>query len=1004
MRTDVRMNGQADDRYFSSITGLVRSHLEDLSKKHSVGPLKELFSVLDYDPLSEPISRRNWRREVEGALKEDPLIVAKGGDSVPIIYACLQSDNLARNDERDVIAQLSKRYPDSMFVFSNNSLEQWHFINVKSPNGNGQGPQFRRFTIGPDERLRTAADRLARIALTPLSQRSRMEIMKRHDQAFDVTAVTGEFFKLYQKLFEEISKEIRGLADPQQKHTFTQQLFNRLMFIAFVQKKRWLRLNGQSDYDYLKALWEDYQSQSKKRAKTTFYVDRLWWLFFKGLNTLNKGPDVERRIGGVPFLNGGLFEQGKHDLAPGLFIPDPCIEAILHELFEPFNFTVAESTPQDVEVAVDPEMLGQIFERLVTERHDTGSYYTPKPIVSFMCKEALKGYLSSQLPGESEDGIIRLIDKHDPAEIRNCEAALVALRRVKACDPACGSGAYLLDMMHELLDIQARLLDMYDPDPHWVYQQKLDIIQNNLYGVDVEESAVNIARLRLWLSLAVELAKDKRPEPLPNLDFKIEVGDSLLAPDPHGLQLRNAKVYAFQEMKRDYLKEHDQAKKERKRKAIEELRVEIALWTYGDTKPRAGFDWAVEFAEVFIDGGFHIVLSNPPYVRHERIKDKKTNLKEIYPAVYGTSDLYCYFYARALQLLRNEGMLAFISSNKWLRTGYGAKLRKLLSDTCSIQSITDFGDLPVFLKTSSYPMIVIAQEKRAIEQAPIYTRVTSLNSPYPHVQTLVKQHGQRLPPYALNGAEWQLFDADSSSQLRKMKAASIPLQEYVKGQIYSGIKTGCNDAFIIDDGKRWELIAQDARSAEIIKPLATGKDIRKWRTDAANQWLVVTPIGVDISRYPAIFAHFKQWQARLEKRGDKGRYWWELRSCAYYDAYEKPKIVFPDIAPEPRFAFDTKGTYLNNTAYMIPVADFYLLGVLNSSSVAEFCREQSTQARGGYSRFIYQYMEKVPIPNASTDDRRIIAALVQRCLDAQGVGCEQWEEEIDLFVAALYGL
>jgi type I restriction-modification system DNA methylase subunit len=197
------------------------------------------------------------------------------------------------------------------------------------------------------------------------------------------------------------------------------------------------------------------------------------------------------------------------------------------------TFTVTESTPLDVEVAVDPEMLGRIFEELVTGRHESGSYYTPKPIVSFMCREALKGYLETNAAGESKEAIERFVEKHEPDDLRNAESVLDALRRVKVCDPACGSGAYLLGMLHELLDLRAALFQSRRLDSLSVYQRKLEIIQTNVYGVDIDPFAVNIARLRLWLSLAVDF-EGAKPEPLPNLDYKVEAGDSLLGPNPSG--------------------------------------------------------------------------------------------------------------------------------------------------------------------------------------------------------------------------------------------------------------------------------------------------------------------------------------------------------------------------------------------------------------------------------------------------------------------------------------
>lgn len=273
---------------------------------------------------------------------------------------------------------------------------------------------------------------------------------------------------------------------------------------------------------------------------------------------------------------------------------------------------------------------------------------------------------------------------------------------------------------------------------------------------------------------------------------------------------------------------------------------------------------------------------------------------------------------------------------------------------------------------------------------------------------IIRAHGQVLPPDALNGENWTLTDAASASRLRTMEAAGIPLGEYVGKQIYYGIKTGFNTAFVIDSATRNALIYQDSRSAELIKPLAVGDDIRKWRIEPRDRWLIVTPIGVDIARYPAIFAHLQQWQPQLEKRWDKGKHWWELRACDYYPAFDKPRIIFPDIAKEPRFTYGPNGFYTNDTTFMIATDDFYLLGALNSGPVWNYLQQTAAvigdAEQGGRMRLKRMYVERIPIPNAPASERAAIADLVQRCLDARGVGCGEWEVEIDARVARLYGL
>jgi len=454
-----------------------------------------------------------------------------------------------------------------------------------------------------------------------------------------------------------------------------------------------------------------------------FYYERLYNLFFHGLGAqddvgiikLNRGGMSKDFIGTVPYLNGGLFEEDDDDKDGSIKVPDEAIRAVLHDLFDHFNFTVTEATPLDVEVAVDPEMFGKVFEELVTGRHETGSYYTPKPIVSFMCREALKGYLEANLKQKPEV-IARFVDEHDPSNLRDAEAVLEALRRVRVCDPACGSGAYLLGMLHELMDLRTCLFSTKRLDPIPAYDRKLEIIQRNVYGVDKDPFATNIAKLRLWLSLAVEFDGEV-PPPLPNLDFKIEQGDALISPQPAVISqqaFRQQAIDGYFEAKTAYLTAHGNAKRTL-RTQIVHLRQEIALWTKGG-KSEAAFDWAVDFAEVFADAGFDIVLANPPYVRadaqfkhilpNEALRQKtilgwkqyRTTIAESgdYSTVYEKWDLYLPFLERAYQLLKESGRMVFIIPDSYNSAKYAQKSHEFFLKHATIEGIDFCSEIPLF--------------------------------------------------------------------------------------------------------------------------------------------------------------------------------------------------------------------------------------------------------------------------------------------------------------------
>ncbi len=841
-------------------------------------------------------------------------------------------------------------------------------------------------------------------------------------KAWDAEALTKEFYSEYDRVFKLVEQQTKHPGDAETKKLFVQSLFNRLMFLAFIEKMGWLSIDG--NHDYLHALHQKHKQKPNKDTPTFFHVLQL--LFFSGLNSINGiggGNHLAGILGNVPYLNGGLFQLDPDTEPAGIAIPDNVFDEIFGDpngLFRKYTFTVTESTPLDIDVAVDPEMLGKIFEELVTGRHESGSYYTPRPVVSFMCREALKGYLTEN--GIDPKKAENLVDEHLADDLKHGEISdiLTLFGAIKIVDPACGSGAYLLGMLRELFDlIQIVERRRTEATPRELYSVKLDIIQNNLYGVDMDPFAVNIARLRMWLSLAVD-HRGEHPEPLPNLDYKIEAGDSLVAPNPNGGQqpdlLRDADIVKLSALKKQFGKPaltlKDQEHKDSIQTEIEDLKLAISK-SFGS--PVKGFDWRVEFAEVFQErhdvatmagnlnlgvlgqteftnqakpGGFDIVLANPPYVRQEGIvqnmgKDYKANLVKNYPDTgSGTADLFIYFYDRGLQLVRPGGMFVYISSNKWFKANYGAKLRKHIAAKTTILSITDFGDLPVFKSAMAYAMIFVARKNSSdvpgtTEAATIFTQVPSLEEPYPDVKAVIAQSGSVLPSHAIQGEDWTLADAETLRKLSIMKSRGIPLGEYVKGQIYRGVLTGFNEAFVIDGATRERLIAEDPNSAEIIKPLAVGKDVRRWRIDKKDRWLIVTKIGVEMKRYPAIMAHLAQYETQLRKRTDQGNYWWELRACAYYDSFEKPKILYGQIMSAPLFAFQEEGHYCNQKCFLIGSGELFLLGLLNSTDVYNYLSDNSPILSGGFIEPRKEVVEAVPVPNASEADRAAIEVRVQ---------------------------
>jgi len=559
---------------------------------------------------------------------------------------------------------------------------------------------------------------------------------------------------------------------------------------------------------------------------SSFYDEGLSRLFFLGLAQQHGEPD--ERLGTVPFLNGGLFERVPLD-EQVRSIPNSVFGNIVgHDgLLYRFNFTVEESTPLDVDVAVDPEMLGKVFEELVTGRHSSGSYYTPRPVVTFMCREAIKAYLACRTP-ISDRTIGALVDQHQVVDMTDSQAASVraALQQVRIVDLACGSGAYLLGMLQELVAIY-RALDnpLIVHDPQYLYDLKLRIIAQNLYGADIDPVAANTAMLRLWLSLAVEADS---PLPLPNLEFKIEIGDSVSGRDPndipgvlgfHLVQVADNLI----RLKKEYLVAHGTEKSSRHAE-IRGIEQDLAtmLREFRSDSLLNVLDWRVQFAEVFAEkkdgtsGGFDIVITNPPFVRQELIGESKSVLAKLYgDAIDGKSDLYCYFYVRGLQLLRSGGVHVFVCSNSWLDVGYGGKLQRYLLKHSHVHAIYESAVERQFSTADVNTIISVITKGHPSDDA--QTDFVSLRGPFIEAladpalrRTLSRtstqlwheglstgENGHDRPDYA--GAKWGAVYLRSpdiyAKLLARLSGKLVQLKDIAS--IRYGLKTGANEFFFL---------------------------------------------------------------------------------------------------------------------------------------------------------------------------------------------------------------
>ncbi len=550
----------------------IRDLLEDFQGDE---PLKDLFwSKLNYTRVNEPLSRRGWSDTTAAIPVDDPLLLAGGGqdDDFHVIYTRMAKDRLLLTEERQVALKLLNEHPYSLFVFSDSQQDRWHFVNVKYGEKLDKRGELkkrrllRRISIGPEERLRTATDRISRIDLSQIDGElfglSPLKIQEAHDEAFDVESVTKAFFRDYQQVFYRLQKHLeQQTSDPEWAHDYALQFLNRLMFLYFIQRKRWLGDNPEFVY----GLWETYKSNGQ--PTDTFFDQWLSVLFLEAFNERFQAgradrqhfpPEIREAFAKAPFLNGGLFSRNDMDDKQSFNVDDTMFEMLFDRFngqstgfLEHYNFTITEDTPFDQEVAVDPEMIGKVYESLVNitfegiEEEDlrgtAGIFYTPRIEIDLMCRLSLVDWLANRLGDKHKPVLYEAVFAYDPDEKEAADRTLTKenlwsqlndlLREATICDPACGSGSFLVGMLTALDDLQARANNQLGID-ETAYERRKRIIGQSLYGVDVMPWAVHVAELRLWLQLVVETelkpAELKFRPLLPNLSFKVRQGDSLV--------------------------------------------------------------------------------------------------------------------------------------------------------------------------------------------------------------------------------------------------------------------------------------------------------------------------------------------------------------------------------------------------------------------------------------------------------------------------------------------
>jgi type I restriction-modification system DNA methylase subunit len=459
---------------------------------------------------------------------------------------------------------------------------------------------------------------------------------------------------------------------------------------------------------------------------------------------------------------------------------------------------------------------------------------------------------------------------------------------------------------------------------------------------------------------------------------------------------------------------------------------------HGDSLHKETF--AENFPQVLNEGGFDIIIGNPPYVRQETLGEEfKAYAKQNFETYAGTADLYIYFIEQAHKLLKPNGYFGMIVSNKWMRSNYGKALREFLKRESQLVEIIDFGELPVFGDVLAYPVIVISRHKQTQKQNFLYTAVKALN--FDSLTEEIRLSAANLDEGALKSDHWGLATDNSQPILDKLRDKSVALGDFVNNQIYYGIKTGYNEAFIIQKDTRDRLVASDSKSADIIKPFLMGRDVHEYRIEFDEKFLIFTRRGIDIKKFDAVYMFLKQFKERLEPRprdwkgqswpGRKpGSYqWYEIQdSVDYYAEFERPKIVLPAIVQRATFAFDNNGFYSNDKTTIIVSDDLYLLGILNSKPSDYVLRQIASTKQGGYFEQKPMYISQLPIrridfakpaeKSAHDEIVRLVEWMLALQKERQSVRPEEEfdrvrnlereiarvDQEIDQRVYALYGL
>jgi hypothetical protein len=766
------------------------------------------------------------------------------------------------------------------------------------------------------------------------------------EEYIEKTKLATNFYKLFNETRLMIYKELNELhgMDKDDAIGNAQTILDRYIFICFASSRELLPENIARKTLLDRILTENIRDYEIWRDLNHLFID---------VNIGNDNRNISK-------YNGGLFKDDLEDIKLKDIIKDT---NFFKDVYQKWNFKefeerlekeikpsilkrinpiyinlliisyfdFSEETNGNTEHKLDIEILGHIFENSIGDieelkedskgrRKKEGIFYTPDYITDYICKNTIIPYLSSSGNVNTVDELLKEFSAG-----REVEKLDEKLKNIKIIDPACGSGAFLNKATDILLDIHKGIFEIKkgyktsismrigkgkgrrtENVQHMdigVYvfdtlSKRREILLDNIYGVDLNSESVEITKLSLFLKVC---EKDKI---LPAIDNNILCGNSIIDnPD-------------------------------------------------FTNKP---FNWEEEFKKIFKNGKFDIVIGNPPYVRQERITEIKPYLKDNYKVYTGVADLYVYFFEKGLQILKQDGKLGYISSNKFIKSNYGKKLRELIMNDTSFERYVDHTWDKVFAGATVHSSIFIIKKG------------------FNNSNKILVDNEFELEQQRLDITSWS-FERPEVLDLRdKINLVGTPLKDISGLGFYRGLLTGYNDAFVIDKKIRDDLIKQNPKNEEIIKPLLRGRDIKKWKLDFQELYLIWTYVGVPIENYPLIKKHLDLYEEKLKKRTDQGNHWWELRHCNYYLEFEKEKLIYPNLAPKLFAVFDEKGFYTNQKCFIITSDTINLkyLGVLLSSKTLNFIfKFLGSTLEGKRFDLNKKFVEQLPIILINVDKQK----------------------------------